>query len=777
MLFRAAAFAGCILLSLPALGSSCIWFADDDGLRQIDTDTNLVSAIVPLRDPWRDAPRLVVNAGDCGVWTLDKRDGRLLRYGENGSLEREIGVRSLDPRLHYIEHLELDAYDGSLWVADERRLVHVSPDGQLLGAFTAPDDVRHVRVALDQHLWVLGERQLWHYDAQGTLVASHALDQGSGRHAVDFIVDSLGGLLWLADRHHLVRLQLSDLAAAPLRTRLAHRIRRLALDPQAGKTWVASGDVLLAYSRAGVLLHSVDPALDNVRKPAELAFDPVSRSLWVGADRSAARFTDTGTFVARFAADGDAAVAAPALRVAPTLTLVRPPQAAVTNDPRPQFTLAYGAQCNASACAFASDYFGGYQLSATLNGQAVGTQFVFDAISGQANFTPALPLAEGANSFSAQVKDAFGHSSALATLGLTVDTVAPRFLTLSPAEGSTLSTPSALIQGTIDDPGATVALAGTGIAQTGTSFAFPVVLAPGVNTFSLSATDRAGNAGFAVLHLVLASASVSITSPLSGATIAADSVTVSGTFEGPAGSAVTVNGIAAVTTGSSFVVASVPLQPGANTLTAVTTAPNRESATQSISVTGAAPAAVRVTPVVAQGLAPLDATFTLINTSGRSLLSVQADYTGTGSFESLDPGAPLAHRYTAAGTYQAVFRVVNDLGTTFSQTIAVVVQDPIQLDQSLRTSWNGFAGALAARDTAQALQYFNAQGQTKYRPVLEALSLQMPSIVASFSVPQTVSLTGGVGEYGINRTIDGVNQLFLIYFVQDSDGVWRLDSM
>jgi len=51
------------------------------------------------------------------------------------------------------------------------------------------------------------------------------------------------------------------------------------------------------------------------------------------------------------------------------------------------------------------------------------------------------------------------------------------------------------------------------------------------------------------------------------------------------------------------------------------------------------------------------------------------------------------------------------------------------------------------------------------------------SIAASFSVPQCSALTADLGEYAINRTINGINQLFLVYFVLGADGVWRLESM
>src|SRR5256885_2213991 len=195
-------------------------------------------------------------------------------------------------------------------------------------------------------------------------------------------------------------------------------------------------------------------------------------------------------FVARLAArDGDEALGVPTFRVDPTLVIVRPPQNALTNNPSPAFTLTYSAQCNGEPCQFANDYFAAYQLSATLNAQPVGAQFAFHASAAEATFTPVTRLPEGQNSFSAQATDGFGHQSSREAITFTVDTIPPKFLTLAPAEGSVLANPNILIQGTIDDPTATVVLAGMGVNRNGVSFSFPAVLLPGLNTYNLSATD------------------------------------------------------------------------------------------------------------------------------------------------------------------------------------------------------------------------------------------------------------------------------------------------
>jgi hypothetical protein len=75
------------------------------------------------------------------------------------------------------------------------------------------------------------------------------------------------------------------------------------------------------------------------------------------------------------------------------------------------------------------------------------------------------------------------------------------------------------------------------------------------------------------------------------------------------------------------------------------------------------------------------------------------------------------------------------------------------------------------------MQYLNVQAREKYGPVFDALLPDMGQILGSFSDLQTMTVDSAVGEYAINRTIDGVNRIFLIYFLRDGDGVWRVDSM
>ena len=99
------------------------------------------------------------------------------------------------------------------------------------------------------------------------------------------------------------------------------------------------------------------------------------------------------------------------------------------------------------------------------------------------------------------------------------------------------------------------------------------------------------------------------------------------------------------------------------------------------------------------------------------------------------------------------------------------------MDTVLQDLWAAFAGALVAGDKETALTLLTSGAQQTYAPVFDILAQQMPDIVASFSALQSVTVTSGLGEYAINRTISGRDRIFLIYFVRGFDGVWHLAAM
>ena len=75
------------------------------------------------------------------------------------------------------------------------------------------------------------------------------------------------------------------------------------------------------------------------------------------------------------------------------------------------------------------------------------------------------------------------------------------------------------------------------------------------------------------------------------------------------------------------------------------------------------------------------------------------------------------------------------------------------------------------------MQYMGPLARERYSGPFDTLASRLPQIVASFSDLQFVTLSSELGEYAINRIINGEDRLFFIYFGQDGDGVWRLQSM
>ena len=54
---------------------------------------------------------------------------------------------------------------------------------------------------------------------------------------------------------------------------------------------------------------------------------------------------------------------------------------------------------------------------------------------------------------------------------------------------------------------------------------------------------------------------------------------------------------------------------------------------------------------------------------------------------------------------------------------------------------------------------------------------QFPQIIGSYVAFTPSFVQGGVAEYQVLRSTNGLNEVFLLYFLVDQDGIWRLNSM
>ncbi len=292
----------------------------------------------------------------------------------------------------------------------------------------------------------------------------------------------------------------------------------------------------------------VEGTVSDASAIASLDVNGVAATLGAGSFSASVTLAQGGNTVTATATDAAGNTGAASITVhvgaAPTLTITSPASGLLTMQS------AVAVEVDASG-ASAVDVNG---VAASANG---GT------------WTATVPLAEGANTLTATATNAFG--SAQAQVSVTRDSTPPVVTITVPPNGSVYTSQPIGVFGSVADasPIASLRVNGTAIAA-GSSFAHTLSLAVGPNTITVSATDAAGNTGEATATVSFEGLTVAITSPADFATTSASAITISGQVN-DAGASVTVNGVAAQLTGTSFS-ASVSLANGTNAITALATA-------------------------------------------------------------------------------------------------------------------------------------------------------------------------------------------------------------
>jgi hypothetical protein len=265
-------------------------------------------------------------------------------------------------------------------------------------------------------------------------------------------------------------------------------------------------------------------------------------------------------------------------------------------------------------------------------------------------------------------------------------------------------------------------------------------------------------------------------SPADGATVAGDHVTVSGRFLAPLHSGISVNGVVATLVDGDFYAYDVPIATETQTLTATLTTLDGQTVSQSISVAGAPAPGVLIHAEPQSGLSPLKVDFSVTNNTASPVQKVEVDWDGNGTID-FTASVNFNLTYSTPWTYRTAVKVTLEDGSVFTQSFPIVVQDPEQMDQMFQSLWTGMNSALIAGDKITALNYLSPPARAKYGPVFDVLMPHMAEIIGSYTEPQFGSYAEVMAEYAIGRPINGVNHVFLIYFLQDPNGIWRLDSM
>jgi hypothetical protein len=273
---------------------------------------------------------------------------------------------------------------------------------------------------------------------------------------------------------------------------------------------------------------------------------------------------------------------------------------------------------------------------------------------------------------------------------------------------------------------------------------------------------------------------VTLTAPAEGATLPPDRAMVQGTWAAYTPDVgILVNGVPAAVSGTTFVAADVPLRAGTNTLTAkITTFEGiADTAARQVACGGARPE-VALTSNFSSGVAPLAVTFSA-EYEGLTAVEYRFDLDGNGAPEIYSAtGEAVSFTYFTPGLYYAAVAVVDSAGGLHAAERAILVESPQDVEPVLTGRWNANAAALRALNIEGALALFLPQSQGKFRDLFQTIQDQLPGVYSSLPAPVFVGVRDDTAQYLLVRPmeVDGVVQDFgfLIDFVRDENGLWRL---
>ena len=116
-----------------------------------------------------------------------------------------------------------------------------------------------------------------------------------------------------------------------------------------------------------------------------------------------------------------------------------------------------------------------------------------------------------------------------------------------------------------------------------------------------------------------------------------------------------------------------------------------------------------------------------------------------------------------------------------SDTIAIMADNRTAIDAKLQARWNGIKSGLANANAAEFLKNISIMSQGTYSDVFVQLTPVLPQVVVFFQANpiELVYMNNNIAQYSIDKDeiIDGqtVTVTYLIYFIKDMDGLWKID--
>jgi len=375
-------------------------------------------------------------------------------------------------------------------------------------------------------------------------------------------------------------------------------------------------------------------------------------------------------------------------------------------------------------------------------------------------------------------------NSTVASTTVSLDKTAPVVNITSPSNGANLTETTTTVTGTVTElPSGVVRVDcnGSPATLTGSTFSCDVSLVDGPNAIVVQATDVAGNTGSADISVnfsVFSNPVVTITSPASGSVINTSTVLVLGTVDVPAGVevGVTVNGAVGLVTNGQFA-ALVPVDEQVVNLTVTATVASGGMGSDTIHVTvdpASAEQTLFFSPSPAIGAPPLSVEFILTSLEPISLIELDLDGDRSVDFQGTTLEGQ-TFNYESPGLYFPSVAVTDNVGETHAAIAIIQVLDLTTLDTILRAKWTAMKDALRIGDISVALTYVASRNRAGYQRMLNALTIPLASIDQVLTDITLVEQKESYVEYEMLRTDEGIPLSFLVDFVLDEDGIWRIN--
>jgi hypothetical protein len=286
---------------------------------------------------------------------------------------------------------------------------------------------------------------------------------------------------------------------------------------------------------------------------------------------------------------------------------------------------------------------------------------------------------------------------------------------------------------------------------------------------------------------------VRITAPASGGTIREPAIVVEGELPPGVGTAVSLT-VGVTLEGRPIEVSApvhvndgrfagwVPLAPGEVRLVARATEGTGRITEDSVTLTVVLDSQderatlPEVSPTV--GFAPLSVTFRDSAAADPTVTALDLDADGDGrpDFTLIDfipPPHEVRYAYQTEGLYVATMVVHDQAGQSRTARVPInVIPVP-----DLSGLWDAFRTSLAQGDVDVALGFVALDARERYRRVLEDLRADLAVIAAALGSVTLHVVTPEYASASIVHVRNGVSESFLVHFVRDGDGVWRVASM